>query len=74
MKLQDNKFRGKKPLAYVDISVKCVEKFFSIVICFEFFDTLENFSLIWRHHGEGLQILTYARHSYRTVALRTIFC
>ena len=45
--LQDNKFR-KKTFAYVDISVKSVERKNSIVICFVFFVILENFSLIWK--------------------------
>ena len=37
------------------------------LFCLGFFVPLENFPFIWRHHhitiaGEGLQMLTYARH------------
>ena len=41
------------------------DPFVCLFDCLEFYVQLENFSFIWRrhHYGEGLQILTYTRHS-----------
>ena len=46
------------------------------VCLFVFFVPLENFSLIWRHTiaGEGLHILTYARHSWTLSSEGSLAC
>ena len=68
MKLQDNKYRKKTHL-HMLISTetfKCQmhrEKVFMVFVSlFRVFRHTREFLLIWRRHGEGLQILTYARH------------
>ena len=49
---------------------------FCLFVCLRFIVPLENFSLIWRRHynGEGLQILTYAQHSWPLSSEGSLTC
>ena len=46
------------------ITISMESSYMWCIVCWGFHVPLKNFSLIWRrHHSEGLQILTYTRHS-----------
>ena len=59
-----------------EIRMVCNGLSFCSFVCLGFIVPLENFSLIWRRHptGEGLQILTFAWHSWPLSSEGSLAC
>ena len=68
--------RGLNCRDHFYLKIKSSVYFVSLFVCLRLFVPLENFSPIWRHHlaGEGLQILSYSRHSWPLSSEGSLAC